>query len=575
MKKENNLQDFINNLRFSALEVMTQNQEQNGAKALQATPFMYALFRNHFTSVSDGTAHNLNDHLVVGKNYGGGLLKTFIYASRLYDEKKFPDVQLPHLNQLNLPANVHDFNRSEDCDALGFATGLALGQLKVNSNCFNNHSAPKVYCVFGQEEVTSGKFYEILSFAGRQKLSNLICLVDFSGVDATGFFNNHSATDYRNMVESMGWKYLAVRDGSSVSDISKVIQRGQKQSKPVFIEINTIAAHGSSVAGTYMGWNTNISNEELLLLKERFEYDNQPHELLAWGINELDNLISNRNQQRHQHPLSTNEDSVNTSAKAEFVVDDESSLINLIVNQQAFDVVLLCSSNISNFDQSLIANQQIITFGGRYLAAPLIAAGIKCFANQNVLVISDQTLYSSWKNVATNPITKKYAYTTLMIGQDSNSKVDVDREKFNFWYPYDLLSFNQAWMATQPNQWNMIFYPSDSINKSNYQNKVVSDNQPQLNLFSVALSVDDINLLKAQLSQKNLVTNFVALVDWNDLVQQKIKISNSAPIVIVSPEWLSLYNVQSLPFNNKKFLVKFNKQSITSICSQLIEISQK
>lgn len=57
-------------------------------------------------------------------------------------------------------------------DGLGFACGMAL----ANRNAFKNSA--KIYCLADVEDVHSGSFQEAMTFAGDNKLSNLILIVE-------------------------------------------------------------------------------------------------------------------------------------------------------------------------------------------------------------------------------------------------------------------------------------------------------------------------------------------------------------------------------------------------------------
>ncbi|WP_027119645.1 thiamine pyrophosphate-dependent enzyme [[Mycoplasma] testudinis] len=293
-------QDLINNLRFLSLSAIKSSKPGNFAKALQATPIFYALFKDHFTSANSGAVHYLNDLLVVSKDYGNSFLKTILLASNISENTLTEKTNFPNIN-LGLPHNVFSYENFKNGYALDFAVGLALSDFYLCKNQGTELARKNIYCVIDQTDFTTGNFYESLAIAGKFSLGNLIVLADFSGVEKQGLLSNHTITNQKLQVQSHGWHYITVGDGSNPLQISKAISKAQLYNRPVFIEINTVAAHGSSYAGTKYAMQMNLSDDEYKTIVERFDYEVEENKFMDGLEFALANSINKRFQKRISH----------------------------------------------------------------------------------------------------------------------------------------------------------------------------------------------------------------------------------------------------------------------------------
>ncbi len=260
-----NALDLINNARIHCLnEIIARGDSAQANQALQIMPALYVLARNFLSAGSAAEKSLFDDQLVLGRNCGKTLAKSFFALAGLGE---------------TLPSGVHDLSdRQEEGAALAFAAGLALNRKMLNARlkegCFDN----KTYCVLSQAELSSPDFAPTLNLAGANGLGGLVCLADFSGFDANGPIAAHSAADFRMLVEAFGWKYYEVDAGANFRLIDRTLQKAALSSRPAFVAIHTVAGHGSSRAGSIESFGQLIDANELGLIKERFALSAAPEE---------------------------------------------------------------------------------------------------------------------------------------------------------------------------------------------------------------------------------------------------------------------------------------------------------
>lgn len=108
-----------------------------------------------------------------------------------------------------------------DGDGLGLACGMAL----ANSKAFKNSA--KVYCLADSNDVNKGAFQEAIKFAGANKLSNLICVIEYPDDGSSG-------DDFR----AQGWGVITL-SGHDVGQMTAALKMSQHNDSPSMIVAKT------------------------------------------------------------------------------------------------------------------------------------------------------------------------------------------------------------------------------------------------------------------------------------------------------------------------------------------------
>lgn len=125
----------------------------------------------------------------------------------------------------------------------GAASGFALAQ-KLRQKTKDKPQTSKVYCTVGDGESQEGQVYEMMHFAAKYKLDNLIVFMDYNQVQLTDSLNNVMPYDPEAHFEASGWEVLEC-NGHDYQDIWKTIQKAHAvKNKPVFVLTHTIMGKG-------------------------------------------------------------------------------------------------------------------------------------------------------------------------------------------------------------------------------------------------------------------------------------------------------------------------------------------
>lgn len=211
----------------------------------------------------------------------GGSLSTIDYLSLLYafwvTDKNSPVVVsnghispavysvLAELNVIPKDRVVELFRRPDDLyeghvnrkiqgiwygtGPLGVGTSVASGIALSNRFADDSDDSPEhTFLVLGDGEAQEGQVYEMMNFAAKYKLSNLIAFVDYNQVQLTDSLEEVMPTNIRGHFEASGWKVLEV-DAHDFRAMWGVLSEAlsMKGEAPILILGNSIMGKGVSM----------------------------------------------------------------------------------------------------------------------------------------------------------------------------------------------------------------------------------------------------------------------------------------------------------------------------------------
>ncbi len=120
-------------------------------------------------------------------------------------------------------------------EGLGQAVGMALAE-RINAG---RSSGKFIYCMLGDGELDEGSNWEAAMLAGKEKLHNLIAIVDRNNIQIDGFTEDIMPLEsLRNKWEAFGWHVLEI-DGHDFTEIAAAVS----QAKDIFEKPSVIIAH--------------------------------------------------------------------------------------------------------------------------------------------------------------------------------------------------------------------------------------------------------------------------------------------------------------------------------------------
>jgi len=119
------------------------------------------------------------------------------------------------------------------------------------------------YCLMGDGELDCGQIWEATMLAGKEKLGNLIGIIDRNNIQIDGFTEDIMPLDpLREKFESFNWHVLEI-NGHDFNDINNATETAKAEfSKPTMIIAHTIPGKGVNFTERKFEWHGKPPNKE-------------------------------------------------------------------------------------------------------------------------------------------------------------------------------------------------------------------------------------------------------------------------------------------------------------------------
>ena len=136
---------------------------------------------------------------------------------------------------------------------LSQAVGMALAE-----RIKNEYSSKYFYCLTGDGELDCGQMWEAFMHAGKEKLHNLIAIIDRNGIQIDGYTKDIMPLEpLREKLEAFNWDVQEV-DGHNIRAVNDAIGKAQAvYSQPSVIIAHTIPSKGVDVFERDFRWHGN------------------------------------------------------------------------------------------------------------------------------------------------------------------------------------------------------------------------------------------------------------------------------------------------------------------------------
>jgi transketolase len=140
---------------------------------------------------------------------------------------------------------------------LGSGLSQAIG-MAIAERIDNPYSAKYFYCLLGDGELNEGQIWEAMLLAGKERLYNLIAIVDRNGIQIDGYTEDVMPLEpLREKFESFNWDVQEV-DGHNIRAVNDAIGKAQAvYSQPSIIIAHTIPSKGVDVFERDFRWHGN------------------------------------------------------------------------------------------------------------------------------------------------------------------------------------------------------------------------------------------------------------------------------------------------------------------------------
>lgn len=175
----------------------------------------------------------------------------------------FPVEELKTLRQFNSRLQGHPHREwlpglETSSGPLGSGLSQAVGMALADRMDCGRTSSKFFYCLMGDGELNCGQIWEAAMLAGKEKLRNIIGIVDRNNIQIDGFTEDIMPLEpLKDKWESFGWHVLEI-DGHSFEAINEAIGRAHAIfEKPSVIIAQTIPGKGVDFTERRFEWHGN------------------------------------------------------------------------------------------------------------------------------------------------------------------------------------------------------------------------------------------------------------------------------------------------------------------------------
>ncbi len=265
-----NYNEILKNIRMIVATTVHNAKSGHSGMGMGAAGIGMAVWENMIYDY-ENPDWNLRDRLVFSAGHGIVLYYSLLYIEGVIDKE---DLRTFRRNGSQL-TGLGEYKSLPYIESTTGSLGQGLANSVGMAYALKNEKEKKhkefVYCIVGDGCLQEGISYESTSFAGVNKLDNLIVLYDSNNVSIDGKVSITFNENIKSRFEAMGWDYHLVEDGDDINKISDCIKEAKKTSKPVIIEVKTEIANGSKMKGNHL---THGSPLEDNIIKQMDMYEN-------------------------------------------------------------------------------------------------------------------------------------------------------------------------------------------------------------------------------------------------------------------------------------------------------------
>ncbi len=261
-EKIKELEEMANKIRQSVIEMLLEAGSGHSAGSLGMADVFTAFYFHILNHDPKNPDWPERDRLVLSN----GHICPVQYAAMAYSGY-FPVEELKTLRKLDSRLQGHphrewlpglETSSGPLGSGLSQAVGMALA-MRMDTGKDEGSTPDKikwVYCLMGDGELDCGQGWEAIMLAGREKLYNLIGVVDRNNIQIDGFTEDVMPMEpLREKFESFGWHVLEI-DGHNFEAINNAVNEAKAVfEKPTMIIARTIPGKGVDFMEREFSWH--------------------------------------------------------------------------------------------------------------------------------------------------------------------------------------------------------------------------------------------------------------------------------------------------------------------------------
>lgn len=251
------LEDKANEIRESVIEMLVEAGSGHTAGPLDMADIFTLLYFQVLKHDPKNPFWEERDRLVLSN----GHICPILYATMAH-AGYFPIEELMTLRKFGSRLQGHPHKEmlpglETSSGPLGSGLSQAVG-MALAERMNNPYTSKYVYCLLGDGELNEGQIWEALMHGGKERLHNLIAIVDRNGIQIDGYTEDVMPLEpLKEKFEAFNWDVQEV-DGHNIRAVNDAIGKAQAvYSQPSIIIAHTIPSKGVDVFERDFRWHGN------------------------------------------------------------------------------------------------------------------------------------------------------------------------------------------------------------------------------------------------------------------------------------------------------------------------------
>ena len=244
-KKISLIEEKANNIRTSIIEMLLEAGSGHTAGPLGMSDIFATLFFHSLKHNPENPTWEERDRLILSNGH-----ICPVYYATMAHAGYMPVEELKTLRKFGSRLQGHPHREfmpwlETSSGPLGSGLSQAVGMALADRIDNGVQSEKTIYCLLGDGELNEGNNWEAIMLAGKEKLNNLLAIVDRNNIQIDGYTEDIMPLDsLRAKWEAFNWSVIEI-DGHNIEEISNAINKAKAIfEKPTVIIAHTIPGKG-------------------------------------------------------------------------------------------------------------------------------------------------------------------------------------------------------------------------------------------------------------------------------------------------------------------------------------------
>lgn len=262
-KKISLIEEKANNIRTSIIEMLLEAGSGHTAGPLGMSDIFATLFFHSLKHDPKNTNWEERDRLILSNGH-----ICPVYYATMAHAGYMPVEELKTLRKFGSRLQGHPHREfmpwlETSSGPLGAGLSQAVGMALADRIDNGIQSEKTIYCLLGDGELNEGNNWEAIMLAGKEKLNNLLAIVDRNNIQIDGYTEDIMPLDsLRAKWEAFNWSVIEI-DGHNIEEISNAINKAKAIfEKPTVIIAHTIPGKGVKEFERDYKWHGMPPNKE-------------------------------------------------------------------------------------------------------------------------------------------------------------------------------------------------------------------------------------------------------------------------------------------------------------------------